>query len=48
MLSSIADLKVSYHFMIGAGKKVKYGMDRDLQASKSSSKRVVTIAEWRM
>ena len=54
MLSSIADLKVSccksksFHFMIGTGENVKYGMDRDLQASKSSSKRVVAIAEWRM
>ena len=48
MLSSIADLKVSFHFKIGAWKNVKYGMDRDLQVSKSSAKRVVAIAEWRM
>ena len=48
MLSSIADLKVSFHFKIGAWKNVKYGMDRDLKVRKSSTKRVVAIAEWRM
>ena len=33
MLSSIADLKVSFHFMIGPRKNVKYEMNIDLQVS---------------